>query len=110
MCQLSIVGTRGVHGCGLFITLDTHTKCFCVVTSCLVDCGVLRVPYDIHLLYCLGEAVFKPDWWPDDIPWENIACDNHARKDGETWASCLHRCINVCLLAHGYQGNVLTCM
>ena len=59
MCQLSIVGTRGVHGCGLCITLDTHTKCFCVVTLCLVDCGVLRVPYDIHLLYCLGESCFQ---------------------------------------------------
>ena len=59
MCQLSIVGTRGVHGCGLCITLDTHTKCFCVVTLCLVDCGVLRVPYDIHLLYLLGGKLFS---------------------------------------------------
>ena len=39
----------------LFMALDTHTKCFYVVTLCLdVDRGVLRVPYGIHLLYFLS--------------------------------------------------------
>ena len=58
-----------------------------------------------------GKAVFKPDWWPDDISWENIVRDTRADKDGETWASCLRHCIRACLLAHGYQeGNVLTCV
>lgn len=49
-----------------------------------------------------GRQASKPDWWPSDIPWENVRCDGRSQlqKAQTPWTTALRNIVSNCYKYH----------
>lgn len=49
-----------------------------------------------------GKKDMKPEWWPIEVPWQNIRSDvrEEEQKKAVSWSDCLRRIVLSCYLYH----------
>ena len=101
MCPMCVMHVDELQGCShvqaVFPYLMANRMQSCTKLVCLFFSRVTCVSC------CSPPLEMKPDWWPGDIPWQNVRSDMRTpeKKKEVPWTEGLRRIVISCYLHHG---------